>query len=52
MLTYQASQLDDSEAKPNPYDTICNVLLMKKPKEKGKRIRRKYSYKDSTSVAA
>jgi hypothetical protein len=25
---------------------------MKKPKEKGKRIRRKYSYKDSTSVAA
>lgn len=51
MLAYQGSQLDDVKQK-NQIRTICNVLFMKEPKEKVKRIRKKYSYKDSTSLAA
>jgi hypothetical protein len=33
MLAYQRSQLDDVKQK-NQIRTICNVLLMKEPKEK------------------
>jgi hypothetical protein len=40
MLAYQGSQLDDVKQK-NQIRTICNVLLMKEPKEKVKRIRKK-----------
>lgn len=39
MLAYQGSQLDDVKQK-NQIRTICNVLLMKEPKEKVKRIRK------------